>query len=276
GPHLLRRRDPRQGRPPAPVPSGRAQHDDPGLLARAARDRHGDQRRGQCPGRRDQQHRPALQRGHGPVGLRRHGRAGRRAGAAARAYPVLRPRAAVVVHRAGEGPRAGARRRPGRGDRGGRRPRHGLRPALRQRGRLLLRAGDQHRDDRGRRHPAATRQDRSRGVRPGDGLHRASGGRATGVRGGAGAGGLRRPRGTGRRRARHGPRDRGALAAGGLGHEGGDELRARPPRRRRPGADRDLAGRHVPAGRHGRGLHGQGREAAPGLPRPAPRAEGPV
>ena len=64
--------------------------------------------------------------------------------------------------------------------------------------------------------------------------------------------------------------------AGRLGHQGRDELRPRPHRRRRAGADRDLAGRHVPAGRHGGGVHRQAGEARAGLPRAAAGAEGPV
>ncbi len=48
------------------------------------------------------------------------------------------------------------------------------------------------------------------------------------------------------------------VAAGGVGHQGGAQLRPRPRRGRQPRPDRHLAVRHVPAARHGGGLHGQG------------------
>ena len=95
-----------------------------------------------------------------------------RPAAGTRQHAAARAAAAALVHRPGEGPRAGARRRAGRGDRRRRRPGHRLRHALRQRGRLLLRAGDQHRHDRRRRHPAAPGQGRPRGRRPRARLHR--------------------------------------------------------------------------------------------------------
>ncbi|CAA9363930.1 MAG: Enoyl-CoA hydratase, partial [uncultured Frankineae bacterium] len=275
--HLLRRRDRRQGRAPADVPPGRAQHDDPGVLAGAAGDRDAHQRRRERARGGPQQHRAALQRRDGPVGLRQRrveqpGRRRRRGGAAARPYALARPCPAVVLHRAGEGPGAGPRGRAGRCHRWRRRPRHRVRPALRHRGRVLLRAGDQHRHDGGRRHAAAAGQGGARGLRPRDGLHGSARPGPSGVRGRSRAGGLRRPRVARRRRAADRPRDRRPLAARGVGHQGRAELRPRPPGRRRARADRDLAGRHVPAGRHGRGLHGQGREAPARLPRAAPRA----
>ena len=70
-----------------------------------------------------------------------------------------------------------------------------------------------------------------------------------------------------------GARDRGAVAARGVGQQGDAQLRARSLDRRRARLHRHLADRHVPAGRHARGVQGEVGIAQAVLSRPAPGEE---
>ena len=81
-----------------------------------------------------------------------------------------------------------------------------------------------------------------------------------------------------RRAARRGHRDRGrdcgAEPARDVGQQGDARLHAGPLGGRRAAPRRRVADRRIPAGRHGRGLHRQGRETPPDVPGPAPRPGG--
>ena len=144
-------------RPPGHEPPAGAEHHDPRLVGRVARDRGPPEPRRQDQGGGAVGAGQALQRRHGPgqlcpargrpaqQGPGPHGR-GRRAADHGAAGQHQQP---------GEGAHAGDRRHPGRLRRWCRGSGDCLRPARVHRRRLLLRAGDQHRHHRRCRHPAA-------------------------------------------------------------------------------------------------------------------------